>query len=44
MREKKKRNNSKSPVREFDPNTELQGYKMIANYRSTLTPEPVRKH
>jgi len=30
-------------MREFDPSSELEGYKMIANYRSTLTPEPERK-
>jgi len=28
-----KKNKSKSPVREFDPVSELEGYRMIANYR-----------
>ena len=41
---KKPKNKSKSPIREFDPTTELKGYKFIANYRSTKTPEPERKN
>lgn len=39
---KKPKNKSKSPLREFDPSVELKGYKLIANLRSTKTPEPER--
>lgn len=35
-----KKKNSKSPEQKFDTSLELKGYKLLANYRSTKTPEP----
>ncbi|CDW79180.1 UNKNOWN [Stylonychia lemnae] len=42
-RSERKKIKSRSPIREFDPSVELEGYKMIANFRQTLTPEPERQ-